>query len=113
MTSQGSTPKRGNSMKAILFDQPGDPDVLRYGDAPDPQPAEGELLVRVHATAVNRADLMQRRGGYAPPPGASPILGLELAGEVATPAGDWRAGGRGGGVGTGGGDARTGGGGGG
>jgi putative PIG3 family NAD(P)H quinone oxidoreductase len=81
-------------MKAILFDQPGDPDVLRYGDAPDPRPAEGELLVRVHATAVNRADLMQRRGGYAPPPGASLILGLELAGEVVTPAGEWRAGDR-------------------
>jgi len=73
-------------MKAILFDQPGDPDVLRYDDAPDPQPGADELLVRVHATAVNRADLLQRRGGYAPPPGASPILGLELAGEVVQPA---------------------------
>lgn len=82
------------TLKAILFDQPGDPDVLRYDDAPDPQPAEGELLVRVRATAVNRADLLQRRGGYAPPPGASPILGLELAGEVLAPAGDWRAGDR-------------------
>ena len=81
-------------MKAILFDNPGDPDVLRYADAPDPQPGPNELLVRVHATAVNRADLMQRRGGYAPPPGASPILGLELAGEVLEPAGDWRAGDR-------------------
>ena len=81
-------------MKAILFDHPGDVDVLRYGDAPDPQPGPDELLVRVHATAVNRADLMQRRGGYAPPPGASPILGLELAGEVVEPAGDWRAGDR-------------------
>jgi putative PIG3 family NAD(P)H quinone oxidoreductase len=81
-------------MKAILFDQPGDPDVLRYADAPDPQPATDELLVRVHATAVNRADLLQRRGGYAPPPGASPILGLELAGEVIAPAGDWQAGDR-------------------
>jgi putative PIG3 family NAD(P)H quinone oxidoreductase len=81
-------------MKAILFDQPGDADVLRYSDAPDPQPGADELLVRVHATAVNRADLMQRRGGYAPPPGASPILGLELAGEVVQPAGEWRAGDR-------------------
>lgn len=81
-------------MKAIVFEQPGDPDVLRYADAPDPQPGEGELLVRVHATAVNRADLLQRRGGYAPPPGASPILGLELAGEVLEPAGEWRAGDR-------------------
>jgi putative PIG3 family NAD(P)H quinone oxidoreductase len=81
-------------MKAILFDQPGEPDVLRYDDAPAPQPGADELLVRVHATAVNRADLMQRRGGYAPPPGASPILGLELAGEVVQPAGEWRAGDR-------------------
>ncbi len=81
-------------MKAILFDRPGDPGVLRYGDAPDPQPREGDLLVRVRATAVNRADLLQRRGGYAPPPGASPILGLELAGEVLEPAGGWRAGDR-------------------
>jgi tumor protein p53-inducible protein 3 len=81
-------------MRAILFDSPGDPSVLRLGEAPDPQPDEGELLVRVHATAVNRADLMQRRGGYAPPPGASPILGLELAGEVLRPAGRWSAGDR-------------------
>src|SRR5207237_565756 len=62
------------SVKAILFDQPGDADVLRYDDAPDPQPGADELLVRVHATAVNRADLLQRRGGYAPPPGASARL---------------------------------------
>jgi tumor protein p53-inducible protein 3 len=81
-------------MKAILFDAPGDPGVLRYADAPEPQPGEDELLVRVHATAVNRADLLQRRGGYAPPPGASPILGLELAGEVLEPCGEWRAGDR-------------------
>ncbi len=81
-------------MKAILFDQPGEPDVLRYDHAPDPQPGADELLVRVHATAVNRADLLQRRGGYAPPPGASPILGLELAGEVVQPAGEWRTGDR-------------------
>jgi len=77
-------------MKAILFDQPGDPDVLQLGSAPDPQPAPGELLVRVHATAVNRADLLQRRGAYPPPKGASQILGLELAGEVVAGAGDWQ-----------------------
>ncbi len=81
-------------MKAILFDHPGDPDVLYYGDAPDPVPGPDELLVRVHATALNRADVLQRRGGYAPPPGASPILGLELAGEVVTPAGAWHGGDR-------------------
>jgi len=81
-------------MKAILFDQPGEPDVLRYDDAPDPQPGADELLVRVHATAVNRADLLQRRGGYAPPSGASSILGLELAGEIVQAAGQWRTGDR-------------------
>ena len=79
-------------MKAIVYDQPGDP--LRLGDAPDPQPGEGELLVRVHATALNRADLLQRRGGYAPPPGASPILGLEMAGEVVQGVDAWQPGDR-------------------
>src|SRR5258706_9041013 len=81
-------------MKAILFDQPGGPEVLHYGDAPDPRPGAGELLVRVRATAINRADILQRRGGYPPPEGASPILGLELAGEVVAGAGDWRPGDR-------------------
>jgi putative PIG3 family NAD(P)H quinone oxidoreductase len=81
-------------MKAIVFDTPGEADVLRYGDAPDPEPSADELLVRVRATAINRADILQRRGGYDPPPGASPILGLELAGEVARPAGEWRMGDR-------------------
>ena len=81
-------------MKAILFDQPGGPDVLRLGEAPDPKPAAGELLVRVRATAANRADLLQRRGAYPPPEGASPILGLELAGEVLSGAGAWRPGDR-------------------
>jgi putative PIG3 family NAD(P)H quinone oxidoreductase len=81
-------------MKAILFDQPGGPEVLRLGNAPDPRPAEGELLVRVRATAANRADTLQRRGNYPPPEGASPILGLELAGEVVEGAGDWQPGDR-------------------
>ena len=81
-------------MNAILFDHPGPPEVLRYGEAPDPQPGVDELLVRVRATAVNRADLLQRRGGYPPPTGASPILGLELAGEVVSGAGAWQPGDR-------------------
>src|SRR5204863_1117569 len=82
------------TMKAILVSQPGGPEVLQYGDTPDPSPAEGELLVRVHATALNRADILQRRGGYAPPPGASPILGLELAGEVVEGTDSWHVGDR-------------------
>ncbi len=81
-------------MKAILVKQPGDAEVLEYADAPDPVPKAGELLVRVHATAVNRADVLQRRGLYPPPPGASDILGLEFAGEVLEPAGRWRKGDR-------------------
>ena len=70
-------------MKAILFDQPGDESVLYLGDAPDPRPGPGEVRISVRACAVNRADLLQRQGLYPPPPGASPILGLECAGEVA------------------------------
>ncbi len=69
-------------MKAILVPKPGGPDALVYGDAPDPVPGQDEVLVRVRATAVNRADLMQAEGKYPPPPGASGILGLEGAGEV-------------------------------
>ncbi len=81
-------------MKAVLFDQPGGAEVLYYGNAPDPIPAAEELLVRVHATALNRADLLQRQGGYNPPPGASPILGLELAGAVVTANGEFAVGDR-------------------
>ena len=81
-------------MKAIVFKKPGPADVLEYGDAPDPVPKDGELLVRVHGTAVNRADILQRLGLYPPPPGASDILGLEIVGEVAKPAGRWKKGDR-------------------
>lgn len=69
-------------MKAILVPKPGGPEALVYGDAPDPVPGPGEVLVRIRATAVNRADLLQCEGKYPPPPGASEILGLEGAGEV-------------------------------
>ncbi len=70
-------------MKAILADRPGGPEVLRLGQAPDPRPAPGEVVLAVVATAVNRADLAQREGHYPPPPGASDILGLEASGTVA------------------------------
>jgi len=70
-------------MKAIVFDAPGDESVLRLGEAPAPALGAGEIRIRVAATAVNRADLLQRQGLYPPPPGASPILGLECAGVVA------------------------------
>lgn len=70
-------------MKAVLFDGSGGPEVIRIGEVPDPAPGRGEVLVRVRAASLNRADLLQRRGGYAPPPGTRrDVPGLELAGEV-------------------------------
>ena len=69
-------------MKAILVRQPGGPEQLYVGEAATPVPAADELLVRVGATALNRADTLQRQGKYPPPPGASEILGLEMAGVV-------------------------------
>jgi putative PIG3 family NAD(P)H quinone oxidoreductase len=70
-------------MRAIVFDQPGDESVLRLADVPAPALGAGQVRLRVFATALNRADLLQRQGKYPPPPGASEILGLECAGEVA------------------------------
>jgi len=69
-------------MKAIIYEQPGAEDVLTLGEVPAPPLGPEELRIRVAATAVNRADLLQRQGLYPPPPAASPILGLECAGEV-------------------------------
>ena len=69
-------------MQAITVSTPGGPEVLRLATVPDPTPTAEQILVRVRATALNRADVMQRLGQYPPPPGESDILGLELAGEV-------------------------------
>jgi len=69
-------------MKAILPSRFGGPEVLRLGEHPDPVPGRKDLLVRVRAAALNRADLLQRRGKYPPPDGVTRILGLEIAGEV-------------------------------
>lgn len=69
-------------MKAILVKEYGGADQLAIGEFPTPQPNDDELLVKVKASALNRADIMQREGKYPPPRGASPILGLEMAGEV-------------------------------
>ena len=66
-------------MKAILV---ADDQSLSWSDTETPQVDAGEVLISVKATAINRADLLQRQGGYPPPPGASPILGLECAGDV-------------------------------
>jgi putative PIG3 family NAD(P)H quinone oxidoreductase len=70
-------------VKAVLPRSPGGPEVLEYVEAPDPELAAGEVLLDVVATAVNRADLLQRQGHYPPPPGASEIIGLECSGTVA------------------------------
>jgi putative PIG3 family NAD(P)H quinone oxidoreductase len=70
-------------MKAVLFTGKGGPEVIQYADTADPAPSRGEVLVRVRAAALNRADLLQRRGLYPPPPGTrEDVPGLELAGEV-------------------------------
>jgi len=70
-------------MHAIVVSEPGEARVLSWQEVPDPPPPDvGEVLVEVAATAVNRADLLQRRGAYPPPPGASPYLGLECSGII-------------------------------
>lgn len=69
-------------MKAVLFDEGGGPQSLYIGQWETPHPADDEILVKVAATALNRADLLQREGKYPPPKGASPILGLEMSGKV-------------------------------
>ena len=69
-------------MRAIVIDQPGGPEAMRVSEAPEPELREGDLLVRVRAAGVNRADRRQRQGRYPPPPGEPDTLGLEVAGEV-------------------------------
>jgi NADPH2:quinone reductase len=70
-------------MRALVITKPGGPEVLSLEERPVPQPGPGEIRVRVHASALNRADLLQRRGNYPAPPGApADIPGLEYAGEV-------------------------------
>jgi len=70
------------SMKVIEITEPGGPEVLKPAERPVPQPGEGEVLIKVAAAGVNRPDCLQRQGSYPPPPGASDIPGLEIAGEV-------------------------------
>jgi putative PIG3 family NAD(P)H quinone oxidoreductase len=69
-------------MRAVVCDGHGDVDVLRWAEVDDPEPAAGELLIEVVASAVNRADLLQRQGFYPPPPGITNVLGLECSGRV-------------------------------
>jgi NADPH2:quinone reductase len=90
-------------MRAIEISRPGGPEVLRLGQRPVPSPAVGEVLIEVATAGVNRPDVLQRKGGYPPPPGASDIPGLEIAGTVvalgsgrtsepAPKIGDWKIG---------------------
>ena len=69
-------------MRAVVITSPGDPDVLKLTEVPDPVPGPGEVLVEVAAAGVNRADVLQRMGFYPPPPGAPPYPGLECAGRI-------------------------------
>ncbi|XP_072313733.1 quinone oxidoreductase PIG3 [Eucyclogobius newberryi] len=69
-------------MRAVCVDGPGGPETLQIRTVPRPEPGAGEVLVRVHAAALNRADLLQRRGLYPAPPGESEVLGLEVSGTV-------------------------------
>lgn len=77
--TQGSLPEQ---MAAICFDVPGGPDVLRLGTAPLPRLRPEDVLIKVAYAGVNRPDCLQRAGAYPPPPGASPLLGLEVSGEI-------------------------------
>jgi putative PIG3 family NAD(P)H quinone oxidoreductase len=71
------------TMRYIEIAEPGGPEVLRLVTGPVPRPGAGEVLLRVEAAGINRADLLQRQGHYPPPPGASPILGMEVSGHIA------------------------------
>ena len=82
-------------MLAVVVTAPGGPENLELADVPDPRPGPDEVVLAVTATAVNRADIMQRRGFYPPPPGAPPWLGLEASGvvaEVGTEVNGWSVG---------------------
>lgn len=70
-------------MKYVAFERPGEPGVLTVAHGAEPVPRAGEVLIAVQAAGVSHADSLQRRGRYPPPPGNSPILGLEAAGTIA------------------------------
>jgi tumor protein p53-inducible protein 3 len=69
-------------MKAVIVEKPGDESALKIGEVDEPKIKPDEILIRVRAAGLNRADILQRQGFYPPPPGASEIIGLECAGEV-------------------------------
>jgi putative PIG3 family NAD(P)H quinone oxidoreductase len=80
-------------MKAIVVEGgKGPPEAVKLGEAPEPAPGPGQIVIRVAAAGVNRPDIIQRLGFYPPPPGAPPTMGLEVAGEVVHAAGRWKVG---------------------
>src|ERR1700730_4015931 len=81
-TEERRMPALPATMIAIEITAPGGPEVLRQTTRPTPLPGAGEVLIEVAAAGINRPDVMQRQGAYPPPPGASDIPGLEIAGEV-------------------------------
>src|SRR5690242_20119187 len=71
-------------MRAVIIREPGGPEALEWGEAPDPVCGPGEVVVDVVASALNRADLLQRQGFYPPPPGAGDVLGMECSGRISS-----------------------------
>src|SRR5438067_5849496 len=78
----GNRNRLTSCMRYVEVPQPGGPEVLRIAEMPLPEPKAGEVLIRVACAGLNGADLHQRAGKYPPPPDASPILGLEVSGEI-------------------------------
>ena len=85
----------GETMQAIIVEGgKGPAEALKLAEIPRPKPAPGEILIRIRAAGLNRADTLQRQGNYPPPPGAPDTIGLECAGEVVVAAGRWKVGDR-------------------
>src|SRR5690242_16194229 len=82
MAPRPGGPRYSGRMRFVEVSQPGAPEAMRIAEGPAPAPGEGEVLIRVAAAGVNRPDLLQRQGKYPPPAGASPVMGLEVAGTV-------------------------------
>src|SRR5918993_4676235 len=93
--SSMTSPIEAETMTAIAIEGgKGPASALKPARIPLPQPGPGQILIRVRAAGVNRPDILQRLGGYPPPPGSPETMGLEVAGEVAVAAGRWKLGDR-------------------
>lgn len=82
LTATRSITSKAQAMKAVVLDDFGGPEKMRIGDVPKPEIKDDHVLIKVHATAVNRADILQRYGKYPPPKDESEIMGLEASGVV-------------------------------